>query len=314
MGELAYARQPDRIEGGRTYGDAVARSLGIQAAPTLRTQTLPGAQVGLTRISCRAAQLGMTPEIPAEDSFVLALYLTDLAHHELWSRGRRAISQGYRRNSMRIVNLDAQYSALITAPHESIGIYIPRTALDGFADEPDGGGRISDLVCPAGLIDPVVAGLGAALLPSFERPEETNRLFLDQITIALFSHVMRRYGIAEKRRQVLVGGLSLGAERRAKEYLAARFDEDIAVADVAEACNLSRGHFLRAFKNSTGETPHKWLQRYRIEQAKQLLTVRSASIAEIALKCGFSDQSHLTRVFSKSVGISPGAWRRTQQE
>jgi AraC-like DNA-binding protein len=307
MGELARMRQADR-----SYGDAVARSLGLEAPPALRTRSLPGAQVGLTRISCGAAQLGMTPEIPAEDSFVLALYLSDLAHHELWSHGRKAIAQGYRQNSMRIVNLEAQYSALITAPHETICIYIPRTALDGFTDDAEAA-RIMDLTCDPGLVDPVVANLGAALLPSFERPEETSRLFLDQITIALCSHVANRYGIGGKRRPVPAGGLSFGAERRAKEYLAARFAEDIAVADVAAACDLSRGHFLRAFKNTTGVTPHKWLQRHRIEQAKRLLAEPTAGIAEIALKCGFADQSHLTRVFSQFTGTSPAAWRRANQ-
>jgi len=223
----------------------------------------------------------MTPEIPAEDSFVLALYLTELAHHELWSRGRKVLSQGYRQNSMRIVNLDAQYSALIAAPHETVCFYIPRAVVNSFCDE-IGSPRVAHLACPPGLIDPVIASLGAALLPAFERPNETSSLFLDEITTAICAHVIHRYGSAVRRR-VLQGGLSLAKEQRAKEYLGAKFNEDISIAEIASACGLSRGHFLRAFKNTTGETPHRWLQRYRVEAAKHLLLSPSARIAEIAL-------------------------------
>jgi AraC-like DNA-binding protein len=314
MHSEAWGHRQERHGDERVYGDAVARSLGIRRVPALRTRSLGSAQIGLTRISCGATQLGMTPEIPAEDSFVMALYLTELAHHELWSRGRRTIAQGYRPDAMRIVNLEARYSALITAPHETVCVYLPRAALDGLAAEA-GLGRVADLVCPPGVIDPVVANLGAALLPSFEQPAETSQLFVDQIAIALSSHLLYRYGAAiARRRHASAGGLSLGKERRAKEYLAARFGEDVAVADVAAACALSRGHFLRAFKATTGCTPHKWLQHYRIEQAKRMLASPAASIAEVALKCGFADQSHMTRVFTQIAGISPAAWRRNNRD
>jgi AraC family transcriptional regulator len=297
---------------GRVYGDAVARSLGISDVPALQTRSLPGSQVGLTRISCGAAQLGLTPEIPAENSFVVALYLTDLPHHELWSRGRKVLSQGYQRNAMRIVNLEAQFQALIASPHESVCFYIPRGVLDAFADEAEGS-RIANLACVPGLVDPIIANLGAALLPAFRKPEQTSPLFLDEITLAFCAHMADRYGTAGTRRLVLPGSLSVGQERRAKEFLAAHFGDTISIADVARTCGLSRGHFLRAFKATTGLTPHKWLQRYRVERAKALLLDPATGIAEIALRCGFADQSHLTRVFTLLVGISPGTWRRNDQ-
>ena len=67
---------------------------------------------------------------------------------------------------------------------------------------------------------------------------------------------------------------------------------------------------LCAFKQITGMPPHRWLLMQRVTRAKDLLRGTITPIAEIALTCGFSDQSHLTRVFSKTFGISPGAWRR----
>ncbi|WP_354107997.1 AraC family transcriptional regulator [Bradyrhizobium sp. LB14.3] len=81
-----------------------------------------------------------------------------------------------------------------------------------------------------------------------------------------------------------------------------RWTGDILVADVAKACGFSRGHFTRSFRITTGMTPHKWLLLRRIQHAKTLLLESSITAAEIAVICGFADQSHLTRVFTRSSG------------
>lgn len=88
---------------------------------------------------------------------------------------------------------------------------------------------------------------------------------------------------------------------------------DVPVAEIASLCGLSRSHFTRAFKVSTGLPPHHWLMRHRIERARDLLERTDESIAAIALACGFADQSHLTRVFHAIVGTSPAAWRRRRK-
>ena len=89
-----------------------------------------------------------------------------------------------------------------------------------------------------------------------------------------------------------------------------RLDETVPVAKLAQACQLSPGHFARAFKQATGKPPHQWLTDQRLEKAKKLLVDTELALAEIAISCGFADQSHFTRVFSRSVRSSPGAWRR----
>src|SRR5271168_5534374 len=106
-------------------------------------------------------------------------------------------------------------------------------------------------------------------------------------------------------------GLPRWQIRRAREFLAAHISSDISVDDVAAVCGLSRAYFTSAFRRATGETPHLCLIRYRIERAKTLL-IGPLTIADIALECGFADQSHLTRVFAKQTGIPPGVWRREQ--
>lgn len=107
------------------------------------------------------------------------------------------------------------------------------------------------------------------------------------------------------------GCLSPCKERLAKSFILSKIDYQINVSDVAAACSLSRSHFSRAFKNTTGLSPQQWMIHVRIERAQQLLRISNRSLAEIGLECGFSDQSHFAKTFSKNLGVPPKDWRRT---
>jgi AraC family transcriptional regulator len=104
--------------------------------------------------------------------------------------------------------------------------------------------------------------------------------------------------------------LSWTREVNAKRILCSRLDRPVSNSEVAQACNLSRSHFTRAFKHATGLTPHLWRQAERVQHAQGLLLNSALSLADIAAACGFADQSHFTRVFAKSTGVPPGRWRR----
>jgi AraC family transcriptional regulator len=106
------------------------------------------------------------------------------------------------------------------------------------------------------------------------------------------------------------GGLAPWQVRRAKEILSAHLDGGIPLQEVARECHLSMSHFSRQFRRTTGLPPHKWLLTRRIEVAKEKLDDRRLSLSDVAAACGFADQSHLTRVFTRMVGVTPGAWRR----
>jgi len=98
-------------------------------------------------------------------------------------------------------------------------------------------------------------------------------------------------------------------ERRAR-LLEAQLDGEVTLSRLAQECGLSVSHFARAFRQSTGTSPHRWLLVRRAEKAKDLLHNSALPLAEIGLACGFGDQSHFTRVFTKLTGASPGASRR----
>jgi len=101
-------------------------------------------------------------------------------------------------------------------------------------------------------------------------------------------------------------------ESRAKQLMLEHLASRLKIEDVAQACSLSRSHFSRAFKANTGVSPLEWFTNARLEHAKELLRSGTSALSDVALACGFSDQSHFTRVFSRRLGSSPSAWRRLQ--
>lgn len=92
--------------------------------------------------------------------------------------------------------------------------------------------------------------------------------------------------------------------------MAARVGETMQVSDLSCACRLSMSHFVRAFTNTVGVAPYSWFIGQRVLRAMALLAQSRSPIAEIALECGFADQSHFTNTFVRRVGKTPLQWRK----
>jgi AraC family transcriptional regulator len=106
------------------------------------------------------------------------------------------------------------------------------------------------------------------------------------------------------------GRLAPAALRRVRELVEAELESELRLDDLARAAGLSRAHFARAFRQATGETPHAYLRRRRVERARRLLADTQLDVAAIAGLTGFSSPSHLGRVFKSVTGVTPGAYRR----
>jgi transcriptional regulator GlxA family with amidase domain len=113
--------------------------------------------------------------------------------------------------------------------------------------------------------------------------------------------------------RVASGGLAPWQVRRATRLLLSEDRSDQGVEALAAACGLSRSHFGRAFKASTGVSPHQWLLRHHVQRAGEMLARTNDSISAIAVNCGFADQSHLSRAFHAVTGTSPADWRRQRR-
>ena len=135
-----------------------------------------------------------------------------------------------------------------------------------------------------------------------------DRTLLMQPRIPFLEQLQRQFAPDAPR-----GGLSPGALRRAKEYIAAHIDEDVEIGTLALNAGLSAYHFARAFKSSVGMPPHRYLLEQRVRKAAELLQRTEQSLASIALAGGFADQSHFSRSFHALVGVTPSQFRRAHR-
>ncbi len=101
------------------------------------------------------------------------------------------------------------------------------------------------------------------------------------------------------------GGLAPHLLRRVEDHMAAHLAEDVGLSELAALCGISAGHFLRSFRQSTGETPHRCLIRMRLECAIDLISTTRLPVLDIAAKTGFSSHSHLTSTMSRMMGRTP---------
>jgi AraC family transcriptional regulator len=165
------------------------------------------------------------------------------------------------------------------------------------AGEPDDDGQATATLIAAKLITLCrSAGAGDAGLASF----------LDNLLAAVTARLDRvdEHGNAPSQR------LARWQENVAKKLMT----EDLAcpppLQSLASACGMSANSFARAFRGSTGLSPRQWLISFRIGRAQEMLADSALQLSAIALDCGFCDQSHFTRTFTQTVGMTPAVWRR----
>jgi AraC-like DNA-binding protein len=198
-------------------------------------------------------------------------------------------------------------------PDDSLRLRLLSSAVDHSALE-NGRRAVDDLCNRLGIAvrDPVIDELARAILPAFAAGARVNSSFLDHVLHALHAHVAHRYSEAESA-TLQPARLAAWQERRAKELLSERLGTNVSLRRLADECGLSVSHFIRAFRKSTGLPPHQWQLRLRIERAKDLMIKSDTPLSQVALDCGFVDQSHFTRVFARAVGATPSVWRKANR-
>jgi AraC family transcriptional regulator len=148
----------------------------------------------------------------------------------------------------------------------------------------------------------------ARLVATSEDTADWSLLFGDSLVAAMVARLSNLDPRPTRNHRRL--GLSTRQLGVVTDFVRDNLARPIRLSDLASLADLSPSQFGRAFKTSTGTTPHLWHLGARIESAKRLLADRRYSLAEVALDTGFSEQSHFSRAFRAATGFSPGAWRR----
>jgi AraC family transcriptional regulator len=137
----------------------------------------------------------------------------------------------------------------------------------------------------------------------------SGRLFLDSIEQAIAATLVDAFAGQSRSVRPLRGGLGPARLRTVRELVQARMEDDLTLIEMAQAVDLSPAYFSRMFHKSTGETPHQFVLRNRIERAKEMLGVAEVRVLDVAVACGFKTQQHFARVFRRVCGASPTDYR-----
>ena len=151
----------------------------------------------------------------------------------------------------------------------------------------------------------LVSALNAERIAGFPN----GQLFLDSVEQALAVALVNGHGVRHCSAQAYRGGLTPARLRRVTELVHAKIEEELTLQEMAECAGLSTAYFCEAFRKSTGETPHQFLLRQRVERAKEMLREAEMRVLDVAVACGFKTQQHFARVFRRVCGASPTAYR-----
>jgi AraC family transcriptional regulator len=197
----------------------------------------------------------------------------------------------------------------IPGPVNVVQLYLPHKTLDRIAREADTAAP-GDLLERTAHPDPITSRLLMSAADVLEGNAALDALFRQQLTDLLATRLLAAHAGAPTTFQPTLGGLSPGALRRAIERLRSDSDADVSLAALASDAGLSRFHFCRAFKESTGLSPHAWLRQHRLEQAMQMLRDTDASVVSVAAALGYASQTAFAAAFRKLTGETPSDWRR----
>jgi len=197
----------------------------------------------------------------------------------------------------------------IPGPVDVIQLYLPPTTLERVTREA-GAAAPGDLLERTGHPDAVTSSLLMSAADVLEGNSALDALFRQQLTDLLATRLLAAHTGEPATFEPAMGGLSPHALRRAIERLRSGSDADVSLAALASDAGLSRFHFCRAFKESTGLSPHAWLRQQRLERAMNILRDTDASIELVATELGYASQTAFTAAFKKLTGDTPSDWRR----
>ena len=196
--------------------------------------------------------------------------------------------------------VDTRWASGAGAARDLMHVHLDPALFDDF----EGGADLAPLV---GQMQPEIVNVCGLLLDEVESGPPP-ALFWDSSARFLAGLLARRLGRQARGRAA--GGLTPLQKRRLAAFIEARFTEDLTLGELAAVVDLSQFHFARAFRQSFGVPPHRYVTARRLEAAQQLLLDPALSVAAVAGRVGYQTPAALYRALVKSTGLTPSAFRR----
>ena len=188
---------------------------------------------------------------------------------------------------------------------ELLAIALPPETFNKFAPEAVRGREI-ELIPYRGKPDRLVTSLALAFQEELEG-DSAGQLYRDSLTNALVARLLRNYSVCMVKESS--GKLSQHKLKLVDEYIQVHIEREIGLNDLAAVAGLSQFHFSRVFKETVGVSPNQYVNRCRIEKAKQMLHQRQIKIGRVATACGYRNLSYFVRQFRKVTGVTPGVYQ-----
>jgi AraC family transcriptional regulator len=164
-----------------------------------------------------------------------------------------------------------------------------------------------------GIVEPQIAHIAGALVAESDAGNPGGLAFVEALATGLSHQMALHAGVRKPITPQLRGGLSTVAKRRAIELMDAKLDSNLSVELLASEVDLSPAHFARAFRETFGLPPHRYLLHLRLERARHMLDAENAVLSDVAQRVGFADQAHFTRFFKREYGVTPGIVLRSRR-
>jgi len=195
-------------------------------------------------------------------------------------------------------------------PSEYINLVLEPTLLHQVAAE-NGLSTAAQLETRVIFQDPTILYVAQLLRAEMIAGGLAGNLYVESLRNLLAVHLLRNHTPKLVQPTTQVPTFDRFKLKQLQDYIEENLAEDLTIATLAHLIPISQFYFARAFKAATGEPPHRYILRCRIERAKILLSVSALSVAEVAHQTGFSNQSHFTAQFRKVVGVTPRQFRDT---
>jgi AraC family transcriptional regulator len=209
------------------------------------------------------------------------------------------------------------FSVRVAGTLQSLHLYLRRGVIEEVAGDLVAGDPAHVAILPRfGDSDPLIERLMLGVRDVLYDGDPSTTVYVDYLARAIVAGLIRRHSSVSSARSLINASSQKGNRRISKaiDFMEAHLERSLDLPTIAEATGLSPSHFARQFRTAVGRAPHQHLMQIRIDRAKRLLGETNKGIAEIAFACGFANQEHLTRLFKRSCGLTPAAYRKGRRE
>lgn len=285
----------------------------LTAADTHGILALPGQAIiassaGLgwrTLFASRQVEQPYTGFFHARADHLIVMHLSGPVHVERTFSGERACVK-VQRGGLFILPAGRDFGVSLGGPLETIHIYVRGSMLDIAARQLGVDPAGLEIFPGLGLHDPVLEQMGIVCCKMLE--ERQSDFFADAVARIICARIVTAHSAVRQTMPATRNGLSSGQLAVIRNVVHRHIEEPITVDSLALAVGLPSEQFARRFKRATGRSPYQFVMDERLDLARDML-LRGAPIAEVAAQTGFTHQEHLTRMFGRRFGTTPGRFR-----